>query len=200
MKDPRTLAFRIYLPWFHTALGMRFWAVFAEIWHVDPSNFDTNTCGWSRPPLSERQLSILRHMAWCEGENGRPWFLQSQTYQPTSAADAECLLRGAIMDVSRALKSPVTFRWATEKASDLLHNSVDNCRSSFCFIPGYHSNFPEDIPSQRTEHMLQIYIMCARQILSRNRPWYRHPRWHIHHWQVRLPWAYRVFHRKKASA
>lgn len=150
-----------------------------EIWY-------TGNEGWIYPKLTVSQIDALEFRAWIEGENGGPWYLQLKAEREQSPADAESLLRGLLLDTAEALKVKVSFRWAEETASRLLHNSVDNVRGTFCFVPGYHSNFTEDDPRHRTRRMLDIYLMAGRIILREKRPWYKHPRWHFWHWKVKI--------------
>lgn len=150
-----------------------------EIWY-------TGDEGWIYPKIKLEHMHALEFRAWCEGENGGPWYLQLRSKRETSVADAECLLRGLLVDTAEALKVKISFDWATKQASYMLNNPIDNVRGSFCFYPGYHSNFTEDDPKHRTRRMLELYCMAARQVLRHVRPWYKHPRWHYWHWKVKI--------------
>lgn len=172
MKDPYTLAFEI--KW----LGLM-------IWHRDRHGSD-GACGWTYPHLTDRQFRALRDLAWCEGRT--PYFLRSPgKVFNGSRADAECLYRALIFNVALSIGHRVTFDYATREAIMKIHRGADFSGANvFCWQPGYHSNFTEDSADSREQHFRCIVGGIAREILADHRPWFKHPRWHMHHW--RLQW------------
>lgn len=42
-------------------------------------------------------------------------------------------------------------------------------------------------PRQRKERIGSMAGAIYSWILRANRPWYRHPRWHVHHWRIQIP-------------
>lgn len=155
------------------------------IWHVDPcAGGSDDSCGWSFARASETVRGELDFAAGCEARC--PWFQRELAKQPQNVADAEHLLRGAVLDVARFCRVRINYAKACEIAARLLHNPVDNVRSSMCFAPGYHTNSRNDSEHERKRHALNLYLCIARNLLTSARPWYRHPRWHIRHWHVEL--------------
>jgi len=155
------------------------------IWHVDPeSDGSDDSCGWSFPRLTRMQRDALKFMASEEAE--RPWFLACGEKSNPDPVQAETLLRGAYLCVARAIDVRVTWDEACCFASRYTHNDVDNFRSALCLLPGWHSNFSEDREKDRLYCATTFFFSVARNILRAHRPWWRHPRWHLHHWKVQV--------------
>jgi hypothetical protein len=155
------------------------------IWHKDPeTDGSDDSCGWFSPPPSKRQQERIGYLADEEARN--PWFMAYSGKQIESPTEAETLMRAALLIVARSLEVKITTDQATRWAVDLTHNPIDNGRNRLAFLPGYHSNFPEDRVEDREDEAGRLFFMVARYILRENRPWYRHPRWHVRHWQIQI--------------
>ncbi len=102
-------------------------------------------------------------------------------------------MRSAIVSVAFVLEIRMTWDEVCYLACRLYHSPMDNFHGGLCFLPGYHSNFPEDRREDRQDHAYGLFSGIARHILRDRRPWWRHPRWHVWHWRVRLD----VLHRLK---
>lgn len=194
MHDPLTVAWEIRAPWFkqdkHFPKG-RYHPSLVTIWHVDPeADGSDDSCGWSRPRLTAEQRKTVRALAW--GEARAPWFQWAYAKTLQSPTDAETLCRAAILQVAGALDLRVSFEEATAWAIELVHSPMDNIRGSLCFIPGWHSNFEEDREQDREEAAAGLFSIIAQFILRRRRPWYKHPRFHVHHWKVQFHMVQRL--------
>lgn len=188
MHDPMTLAFSIKRPWPHRfKLGRSrpYWPSIVDIWHVDPERDGSDdSCGWSYVRVPERIRRELKFAAGCEARS--PWLLRDEAKLPASVVDAERKLAHAILYVAHVCKVRCSFARAERLAGDLIHNQVDNLRSSLCFLPGWHSNCEADRESDREDAAHRLYVTLARILLTGARPWWRHPRWHFWHWRVRV--------------
>lgn len=188
MHDPMTLAFEIKRLWptrLSWPLRRLYWPALIQVWHVDPERDGSDdSCGWSFVRVPESIRDSLTFEAGCEARG--PWLLSDRAKQPISVADAELKLRGAIKTTALACRVKISPEKTAELAADLVHSPVDNIRSSLCFLPGYHSNSDEDRESDRAEAAHRLYLILARILLTRARPWWKHPRWHFWHWRVQV--------------
>src|SRR5208337_5303395 len=200
MHDPMTQAFEIRYPWKKYGKSGRndfernYREPFITIWHVDPEKDGTDdSCGWSQPKLSKDQQSRIKTLAGDEARE--PWYQAYLGKNIDSPTEAETLLRQAFMLIGRVFSrahiceppiKPVTFTEACKWASDGLCSPVDNFRGSLAFLPGYHSNNEQDKESDREYNAERFFWCIASYILRERRPWYRHPRWHIWHWQLQI--------------
>jgi hypothetical protein len=158
---------------------------------VDPeTDGSDDSCGWSSPKPTKTQREALRFFA--NSEAREPYYLAFRGKQIESPAEAETLLRQAFYAVGQRLFNwqtagrAVTFAEASEWACAMLGDHTDNFRSSLAFLPGWHSNFDEDRPSDREYCAARLFDSIARYILRERRRWYQHPRWHFWHWSIRV--------------
>jgi hypothetical protein len=200
MHDPMTQAFQINYPWRkYGKKGRDDWQrnyrePFITVWHVDPeADGSDDSCGWSRPRLSKDQQARISSIAGDEARE--PWFQQYRGKQIDSPTEAETLLRQVFMLVGKVFSKqhlckpaikPVTYAEASQWACEMLANPVDNFRSSLSFLPGWSSNFPEDREQDRKYTAERLFWCIGAFILRERRPWYRHPRWHIWHWDLQI--------------
>lgn len=161
------------------------------IWHRDPcSDGSDDSCGYSRPKLTDRQRGNLRFMAGQEARH--PWFLALAAKSNPDPVACEALLRGMYLHVATAMGVKATLAEAAEFAARHVHCPMDNFRSSLCYQPGWHSNFAEDREDQRERRAMEVFTCVGRAVLRAHRPWYRHPRWHVHHWRIQVPMLQRI--------
>lgn len=161
-----------------------------DIWHVDPERRvegqrRDDSCGWfDRRPHEYREavLDLLADQGEVEALRnafGRAVY-QLAAYSPgwkrMTPADclAACLMVAMRLEHVRRWRLKREGRWfvrsryaATMRlATNLALNETDNLQTS-------------DDP--------ESFVLSIASALHRHhRPWWRHPRWHVHHWRVRF--------------
>ncbi len=188
MHDPHTLAFSIKSPFKTKSPGpLPDWhKPLIDIWHVDPEADGTDdSCGWSFPKLNSKQRERIKALAW--QEEYEPVFTCPRVRKMMDRAEAERLLRAAIIQVASALRIKMSWNEACKIASAWSYGP-DGFRSKLCFMPGWHTNFKEERKGDREDVAYGLFHSIARNLLRKRRPWWRHPRWHIWHWKIRIHW------------
>jgi hypothetical protein len=186
MYDPLTVAHEIknyFLP-ARKSGNFSYRRPLVTIWHRDPETDGTDdSCGWFAPKLTKDQQARLKDLAWHEAR--KPWFQAATTERIEDPVAAVVLMEGAIDAVVRSLR--VTYSPARQKALciRLVHNPSDNVRNSLAYKQGYHGNSADD-DYWRQKHAMRLFGIIARNVLRDCRPWYRHPRWHVHHWELQI--------------
>jgi hypothetical protein len=204
MHDPMTVAFEIRYPWFRRGSWPHRWRFlpkswraakhwpdgyresFATIWHVDPEQHahergqrSDDSCGWSRAHLTDAMRKLADEMA--DWEQKFPLFFAQPQRVPNpeyptlweiGPGDAAALMLEAWSQIAWRLYQRRLSPTLAFKAMRLGHSSVDH----FC---GGFTNTNRD--GQR-----DTLLWIIRAYASEVRPWYRHPRWHVHHWQINV--------------
>lgn len=207
MHDPSTQAFRICWPWFRTTklktLSFRSWVPAITVWHHDPERKgDDDSCGWfirTRHCDKEKLQKIRKRF---EDDWDRTW-----TSTPEEPGEtARTYFRGYFcpngdphMSVPGIILNLV-FLAAFEHFGNR-KKAIKFCQSTLAEIMLFAENptdslfdtvtrtFADGEPyseRRRNERLDELTGIIYSWILRSLRPWYRHPRWHIHHWQLQI--------------
>jgi hypothetical protein len=195
MHDPKTVAFEIKNPFVWVKKG-HYRPSLITIWHVDPENFKfpdgtqkqggsrDDSCGWSRPmyhiseweaikKLAKNQYSQIfeRQVAESEGKDyayvcNQPETTYELIYWIWRSIKAHGK-KGWQFGRSKNFLSPAELEYIMILAT----NPVDNFK---------HHRIKDE------KSFIDMFRMIWSCYLRFNRPWYRHPRWHVHHWQIQF--------------
>lgn len=184
MYDPQTVAHEIKYPW-KNKHGYR--SSIITIWHVDPEKNvlgcrRDDSCGWFSPPYTQEQRDAIVKIAKRQYEQ---LFAKQVAYAEEKSYAYVCYNQdcyGVIYWTWRALKAHGKKGWQYGKLLSareldeiykLATNPVDNFQSSIFGVKKYEDFEP-------------IFIRLWQCFLRFNRPWYKHPRWHIKHWRIQF--------------
>lgn len=219
MHDPQTLTFtvKIPLPWkrdsFLKRNGGREWVkwAFADIWHHDPEKDGSDdSCGWfmrARHGDKETLERIVKRFTY-EWDNtftpeGTNKVYYSGLFKPDGdpvmsvlgitlnlfhiaanehfQSDGQTMWKKSRRFLKKNLLEIMLF---AENPVDSLHDGITRKFEKGCD--------EKHTPARREERIRSMAGCIYSWILRKERPWYRHPRWHIWHWEVKLPWYWTI--------
>jgi hypothetical protein len=204
MHDPMTVAFDIKYPW-KDKTGYR--NTFITIWHVDPeTDRSDDSCGWFLRPrhLDKKVLDkIVKEFSFdWDGffetedkkyncglflENGQPHFsvigitinlfykAALEVFRSRQKGSGYKYQKKAMRYIQRNLAEILFF---AENPVDSLFNSITRKFEEGC---------KEEYTPQAREDRIRSMAGVVYSYIERDlRPWYKHPRWHIHHWKIQI--------------
>ena len=185
MHDPSTVAFEIHYPWHlefwltknkmlhlrkHDTLGYQkypYHTQFITIWHEDPeTDGSDDSCGYSFPKVSKDLKEISQNEAEFENREGGLFYNCKPSMDPLSTIIAVFQIIAW-----RCFKRNISPKEMV-KIINVSTNPVDNLR--YCTI------------TKNKEDVEKLFYLCLRSYLRMIRPWYKHPKWHIHHWHLQI--------------
>lgn len=186
MRDPMTVVCSIPRPWparQRMPSGGKwhwYWPDFATVWHRDPERDGSDdSCGWSRAKLTEADRALAQELANWESE--WPYFF-AQPQRVTNPAypnlwtigpgDAAMLMVELWSQIAWRLERRELSPREVFHAMRLGHNPTDN--------------FAASLTHTRPDDRFSTFLWIIRAYRGARRPWYRHPRWHIHHWRIQI--------------
>jgi hypothetical protein len=219
MHDSQTQAFVIPFPWFTRhrlkTFSYRYWHPFITVWHVDPEKDGTDdSCGWfmrSRHGDQAVLEKIIKRFDedWDrvfesrkEDSTGEPIgpvekvYYCGYFYPENAGAGMPNMSVTAIALNLFFLAACVHFnkdgrtnwkkprRWMQRRLFDIMlfaENPTDSLRDDIVRKWGTSTN--------RKERIERMASCIYAWILREERPWWKHPRWHIWHWKLQIhPW------------
>jgi hypothetical protein len=187
MHDPHTQAFEIKNP-FAGSDERGYRPVLIRIWHKDPENDGTDdSCGWfirSRhldPALMEniRKNFEFEFEYWFNNA-GYPTMSTIATVvnMYSRAAWTIFIFEAGGKPTDRAYRKYLRFmRKYTFDIIKFAENPTDSLNNSINMKYGVEKK------EERVRHFVSV---VGADIMRKRRPWYKHPRWHIHHWRIQM--------------
>jgi hypothetical protein len=185
MHDPRTVIVDIEWPPKFVRITLEQMGVrvrvrdIATIWHVDPeTDGSDDSCGWFAPNITRTDFQKIEEMAAQEFD-----FVVGEKFG-IKYADPIGLIFWCWSMLGFAMKNRKgrKFRLSSDELSEILamaYNPADNLHQSVHAV--YHGT--EDQRRAAFAKLLFLIYRCYRRL---HRPWYRHPKWHVHHWSIQV--------------
>lgn len=185
MHDPMTVAHEIKYPWKRN--GYR--QPFLTIWHVDPkTDGSDDSCGWfmrSRhcdAKILKRIQSDFR-FAMCRYDT-ISWFKPNG--MPNLSTQAIVLQMFQIAANNHfGHWSGNAARFLRRNCYEILLFAENNCDSMVDSIESRYGENADSMERRADNFAGTVYAWLCRA----ERPWWKHPKWHIHHWKLQFhPW------------
>jgi hypothetical protein len=184
MHDPMTVAFEVRAPWFrcdrHFPSG-RYHPALVTVWHVDPeTDGSDDSCDWFGRKLTPAGRALAKEMA--EWEEKFPYyFTRPSTVQNPEYPTLRSISPGDTL--AFVLSVFWTAAWRLERR-DL---SARDIRRAIGVSVTPDDNFQGSFTrKEQTQDKEVVFAMVIAAYLRGRRPWYRHPRFHLHHWKVQV--------------
>lgn len=207
MHSPETLAFEIYLGKKKKKNG-HYRNPLITIWHNDPEKDGTDdSCGWFIRGRHVQKGIIDKvvkefEFEWdktFKGENGFiyncGWFNpQGENVLSVNAIVLNMYLRAYKIAMNPNDKIDPGKMWdrswkfLNKNLAQIYYfaeNNTDSMRDSI--VRKFERGCGEEYTKERRQAWINncaSIVVC--DILRKMRPWYKHPRWHIHHWSIQI--------------
>jgi hypothetical protein len=203
MHDPMTVAHEIKYPWRGEKSKMSpkgYRSTFITIWHVDPERGGSDdSCGWfmrarhgSKEVLEKiiKQFEFDWDRKFVSDGTGKTYFTgyfypeDEGAGMPNMSVTAVGLnlffiAAGIVFQSDGQSNWKKSRRWMQKNLFDIMlfiENPTDSLRDSITLKWG---------TSDKREERIRAMASCIYGWILRNqRPWYRHPKWHIWHWKI----------------
>lgn len=186
MHDPKTVAHEIFGPrgWLHKRRRDKsdsydwndprfsYLGPVVVVWHADPeSDGSDDSCGYTYPRTPEP----LREKAERIAESEWKFMFGEYPYRYQSASAYEILFALWRILAWRLFKRDTLTLGEMQEIADLASNPSDNLRAVI---------FDATRSEKNARRLGSLVLRCY---LRTNRKWYQHPKWHLHHWQIQVP-------------
>lgn len=179
MHDPMTVAHEIKWPW-KNKKGYR--KPIFTIWHVDPEKDGTDdSCGWFKR-ARHGDLKVLEQIKKDFSFEYQYWFNEAGYPQFSVIALSIDMYTKALWVVFKGDHRKVN-RFMKKYLYEIIRfaeNPTDSLHPSITAKYGL---------AEKHEKVNDFASIIYGDILRKLQPWYKHPRWHLHHWKIQFrPW------------
>jgi hypothetical protein len=201
MHDPMTVAFEIKSPFKTEKLALSKKAKKAEkirpviitIWHVDPcKDGSDDSCGWFMRARHIDKIKLDKVKREFEFNFKHNYWFNKSGYQKLSTI-------GIAINMFRSA-AWIYFDRDKRKFNKFMR---ENIHEIMYFAENPIDSLHDAITNKYNESKEERYNPLAGIVYSwicrKMRPWYKHPKWHIHHWKIQLVFL-RRFKKKKIKS
>lgn len=169
VHDPLIVAFEIKNPFRVRKIeNHTFRDTWITIWHCDPESDGTDdSCGWTYPNIPEEKHELLSKLATEE----RDFMVGDLGYLMSPYELIYWIYR--------------LIAWRLHNRESLNHKEMVECMD-LAINPGDNLRWYCQAALENPDEFERLFFMIYRQYLRLHRPWWKHPRWHIHHWRIKI--------------
>ena len=190
MHDPMTVAHEIYLGAKKKKNG-HYRSPLITIWHVDPEKDGTDdSCGWFiRGRHIDQKLlgKVIKEFEFQFKNNY--WFNEAGYPQFSVIATTLNMYQSASWIVFMEKHGGGHYsRKASRKHDEFMKEHLyDFLRFAENPVDSLHTSITMKYGCERKEDRPKDFArIVLADIMRKLRPWYKHPRWHIHHWHIQF--------------
>lgn len=210
MHDPQTVAFEIKNPFVRPSGKFSYQPSIITIWHCDPESDGTDdSCGWFiRLRHADKEVfeKIVKEF---ESEWDRTFESEKHSYccgwfnpEGDNILSVQAIVFNMYLYASKIVFNPED-KISPGKAWDKAWKFMDKYRSQITYFAENNRDSMRDVivrkfargtnteytPKARMDMIRDCADIIYTDILRKQRRWYQHPRWHIHHWKIQFhPW------------
>lgn len=206
MHSPKTVAHEIYL-WSKKKKNGHYRSPIITIWHKDPETDGTDdSCGWSIRLRHADQQVFKKIVNEFESEWDRTFTIENRTYncgwfnpEGENILSVQGIVFNMYLYASKIVFNPYD-KISPTKAWKKAYNFMDKYRSAITYFAENNRDSMRDVivrkfargnnieytNTQRKEFIEECARIVYTDILRKIRPWYKHPKWHIHHWEIQF--------------
>lgn len=140
---------------------------FLTVWHKDPRNGE---CPWTYPRLTEFQQGVVRAIARWELKYAR---LTDQGHVNGTT--------GVVTFIAFASQY-----WWQSRRRDLSPRFIARALAQMYPYETHDWHLAAFAHAKTEEQIYEAFLRLAVEVERLQRPWWRHPRWHVHHWQIQI--------------
>ena len=208
MRSPETVAHEIYLGSKKKKNG-QYRDPFITIWHVDPETDGTDdSCGWFirlRHADEDVYEKIVKEF---ESEWDRTFKSDKSQHvyncgwfnpEGENVLSVQGIVFNMYLFASKIVFNPYD-KISPSKAWDKAWKFMNKHHMQITYFAENNRDSMRDVivrkfaigckeeytPKKREEMIMECASIVYTDVLRRDRPWYKHPRWHIHHWRIQF--------------
>lgn len=181
MHDPNTVAIEIFGPrglyykWLRHKSDKVGAIPYVEplvvIWHVDPEKDGRDdSCGFTYPPITAEEKEWLKK--------------ESKAEQPFFFGEHASLFNASAVEVIFSIWSMIA--WRKYRRGKLSAREIQRVFELATWSAHNLQYLVENVRAGE-ESIYFLFANVFRAYSQLHRPWWKHPRWHIHHWRVQIP-------------
>lgn len=195
MHDPKTVAHELKSPFKNsTPGGNSYRKTLVTIWHVDPETDGTDdSCGWfQRARHGDKDLLAKIKREFLFNHKHNYWFTVDGYRQFSTSGLVLLMYRAVLWEFFHHSHAKVQ-KFMNKHLYEILNFSENPYDCIGDRIVGKFGHKPSD------EMIQEMAGIIYADVLRKTRPWYQHPRWHLHHWKIQIHWP-RIQKRKHEQA
>jgi hypothetical protein len=168
------------------------------LWHKDAERHgDDDSCGWFLRSHHEDKTMLDKIDKSFQFEFSY-WFNEDGTTKLSTMGIVLCMYSQASWQYFNHSRKKQR-RFLNQHLFDILHfaeNPTDSLEYSIAREMYYRTiEHDRSQVDPREQRIRQFASIVYSDIMRKVRPWYQHPRWHIHHWRISANWRFRALFR-----